>query len=245
MPEIQLRAVTVERTAPGGDVRSLLDEVDLCLSADFVGSLIGPSGSGKTTALRLMNRLLDPTRGEILCDGRPLAEHPSGLLRRRVAMVFDVAHLLGRTVEENLRLVEPDADGSRCAECLRMAGLSEGFLPRRESELSAGERHRVALARALMGEPETLLLDEVTSSLDPSTALAIIKTLRGLREQRGLAILLASHVFDHVRALGGHCAVLIDGRLCEEGPAEDVFRAPREEATRDYLAGRCGGAENG
>ncbi|MBN1475711.1 ATP-binding cassette domain-containing protein [Candidatus Sumerlaeota bacterium] len=232
MPSIHLSGVTVER---GGT--QLLREVSLALPADFVGSLIGPSGAGKTTALRLMNRLIEPTAGEVRVDGRPISEHPIGALRRRVAMVFNETHLLGLTVEENIRLLDPHANGGRVEEVLRQAGLDESFLPRREQGLSAGEKHRVALARALMGEPEMLLLDEVTSSLDRGTALEIIRTLQALRRERGLAIVLASHALEHVRTLGGECVVMVNGEIVERGESEIVLIAPREEATRAFLAG--------
>jgi ABC-type methionine transport system ATPase subunit len=238
LPEIEFRRVTVERPTPNGTVRRLLDDVSLRLEKDFLGSFIGPSGAGKTTALRLMNRLMDPTAGEVLCDGRPLPQHAVGPLRRRVALVFQEPHLLGRTVEENLRVAAPGTDGAACVESLRRAGLDGTFLSRPEGQLSGGEKHRVALARALMVKPEMLLLDEVTSSLDPGTAFEIIATLRALREEQGLAVILASHVLDHVRALGGRCAVLVDGRLIEEGSTEEIFQRPRAEETRDFLAGR-------
>ncbi len=244
MPEIELRGVTVERTAPGGKTRRILDDVSLTLAPDFIGSLIGPSGSGKTTALRLMNRLTDPTVGEVRCDGAPLATLPLRGLRRRVAMVFNEPHLVGKTVAENLRLAVPDADEQRCAECLGFAGLDASFLPRREVGLSAGEKHRVALARALMGEPEMLMLDEVTSSLDRGTALAIIATLHALRERRPLAILLASHALDHVRALRGECAVLVEGRVVERGAVERIFAQPTSAVTRAFLAGERVGANH-
>jgi putative ABC transport system ATP-binding protein len=232
--------VTVER---GGT--QLLRDISLDLPADFVGSLIGPSGAGKTTALRLMNRLIDPTEGEVRVDGQPIAEHPIGSLRRRVAMVFNETHLLGMTVEENIRLLDPHANGGRVEEVLRQAGLDASFLPRREVGLSAGEKHRVALARALMGEPEMLLLDEVTSSLDRGTALEIIRTLQALRRERGLAIVLASHALEHVQALGGECVVMVNGEIVERGDAESILTAPQEEATRAFLAGERLEGRNG
>lgn len=237
MPEISIDHVTVERTPRDGPPRRLLDDVSLTFPKGFVGSLIGPSGAGKTTALRLMNRMIDPTRGELRADGKPMSAWPVAALRRRVAMVFSEPHLLGRTVEENLRLIDPGADAAQCAGRLEDAGLREEFLTRRESELSAGERHRVSLARALMAAPEMILLDEVTSSLDPRAATRIIETLRRLHAERHLSILLASHVFDHVRALGGECAVLIGGRVVEQGPTEAIFSNAQEEATRRYLKG--------
>ena len=220
MPAYALRGVSVER----GSNHALRDAT-LEIPADFVGSVIGPAGSGKSTLLRLLNRLMDPTQGTVEIDGEPIAEQPIASLRRRAALVFQGMDLFGLPVEENLRLLRPDASEQDLRGIMEVVGLDPSFRDRDSETLSAGERARVLLARALMGDPEMLLIDEVIANLDPNSARAAIAALQRVRGERGLAIVHVSHNMAHVRSLGGRCIALDAGRVAQVGPAEEVLES--------------------
>ena len=132
-----------------------------------ITAVVGPSGAGKSTLLRTINRLIDPTAGEVYLDGEPTSRMDPLKLRRRVGMVFQLSALFGATVEEatlyGARLAGRDADAGRL---LEMAGLDAAFLGKAPQTLSVGEQQRVSIARALALEPQVLLIDEPTSALD-------------------------------------------------------------------------------
>jgi ABC-type proline/glycine betaine transport system ATPase subunit len=132
-----------------------------------ITAVVGPSGAGKSTLLRAINRLIEPTAGEVYLDGEPTSGMDPLDLRRRVGMVFQLPALFGATVEEatlyGARLAGKDADAGRL---LEMAGLDASFKDKAPQALSVGEQQRVSIARALALEPEALLMDEPTSALD-------------------------------------------------------------------------------
>ena len=157
-------------------------------------ALAGPSGAGKSTLLRLLNRLADPTRGEIAYRGRPLRERDVLALRREVCLVPQLPALLEGTVADNVaygpRLAGRGCDVSRA---LRLAGLDDSFAGRDARRLSVGEQQRVMLARALALEPAVLLLDEPTSALDEDSKAAVERTLLDLRERLSLSFVFVTH----------------------------------------------------
>ncbi|HKG35112.1 MAG TPA: ATP-binding cassette domain-containing protein [Solirubrobacterales bacterium] len=191
---------------------------------DGTTAVVGPSGAGKSTLLRLLNRLADPGEGEILYRERPLAERDPLALRREVALVPQLPALLPGTAEENLafaaRLAGRDLD---VADCLGHAGLASSFADRVVGQLSVGEQQRVMLARALAQSPSVLLLDEPTAALDQETRDAVERTLRRLREELGLSLVLVSH--DPVQALrlGDWVVRLEAGRVRDCGAAAEVL----------------------
>lgn len=209
-----LDRVTVAR----GEAR-LLDTITARLSAGQCTALVGPSGAGKSTLLRLLNRLDDPTTGQILLDDVPLDELDVLALRRRVGMVAQRPVLLTDRVDEDLRVGQPELADHRIRELLEGVGLA-GFRQRRTSELSGGEAQRVCLARALAIEPEVLLLDEPTSALDGGNAAVIIEAARGHLAGGG-TVVLVSHDLAVVRGIADSVLVLDHGRLtAHRGPDE-------------------------
>jgi phosphonate transport system ATP-binding protein len=187
-----------------------LDGVSLEVPAGQVVALIGPSGAGKSTLIRCINRLVEPTSGQVLLDGldiTALGRGPLRLARRRIGMIFQEFALVERlTVMENVlsgRLGYvgfwrsylrrfPEADVERAFELLARVGL-EDFVDKRADALSGGQRQRVGIARALMQAPELLLVDEPTASLDPKTSRQIMRLLSELCAERGLAAVINIH----------------------------------------------------
>lgn len=222
-----------------------LDDIDLQIHRGEIFGIIGRSGAGKSSLLRLINRLENPSSGQVLINGQDIARlSPAQLrpLRRQVAMIFQHFNLLAtRTVAENIELplqmagVPAAQRAGRVDELLQLVGLGE----RRDAypaQLSGGQKQRVGIARALVLEPQILLCDEATSALDPESTQAILHLLRDINRRLGLTIVLITHEMEVIRDLCHRVAVLERGRVVEQGEVWRVFGDPRHEVSRLLLA---------
>ena len=236
-PLFALRRVTLERGQS-----AILRDVSLDLPRTGITALIGPSGAGKTSLLRLLNRLDDPSSGEVWFNGRPIISTPVGALRRRVGFVFQKPVLFPGTVSDNLQTAvalggPAEAGGApRAALVLEAVGLTADYADRETAELSGGEQQRVTIARVLMTRPEVLLLDEPTSALDPEVAEHLLVTIRRLSRERGVAVVMVTHRLHEAREISTHVVMLEAGRVVEDGTANGIFSAPTHARTREYLA---------
>ena len=214
----ELKDVSLAR---GG--RDVLEDVSVGIPAGAT-AIVGPSGAGKSTLLRLLDRLAEPDTGSIEFAGRALTEYDPLRLRREVGLVPQLPALLEGTVASNIEfaagLAEREADTERW---LGLAGLGPGFADRDVSRLSVGEQQRAMLARALAQEPKVLLLDEPTSALDEEARDAVEATLRHLREEIDVSLVLVSHDPAQARRLGNYVIRLRTGRVQSCGPAEEVL----------------------
>jgi putative ABC transport system ATP-binding protein len=187
-------------------------------------AIVGPSGAGKSTLLRLLNRLVDPDRGEIDYRGRPLRAYEPLALRREVGLVPQLPALLEGTVEWNLRYAaELAGESLDTARALSLAGLEPSFAGRDVAKLSVGEQQRAMLARALAQRPRVLLLDEPTSALDHAARDTIEAALAELRRELEISTVLVSHDPDQARRLSDWVLRLEGGRLVGCGPLEEVL----------------------
>ncbi|MHC5654140.1 ABC transporter ATP-binding protein [Stappia sp. ICDLI1TA098] len=218
--------------------RTLVDNVDLSIAAGRTTMIMGANGAGKSLLLRLVHGLIAPTSGEIAWRGRPLDR----AARDAQAMVFQRPVMLRRSVMANLafalavRGIRGRERAERIRQALEQANLSE--LARQPARvLSGGEQQRLAVVRALACDPQLLLLDEPTASLDPASTLAIEDLVRGARA-RGVTVAMITHDVGQARRLGDDVAFLHGGRLVETGPAERVLTSPRSPAARAWLEGR-------
>ncbi|MDI3469775.1 MAG: Tungstate ABC transporter, ATP-binding protein [Pseudolabrys sp.] len=213
---------------------TILDRLSLTVGAGAPTVLIGPNGAGKTTALRLMAGLMAPTSGRITWGGRP--DVPA-----RRAIMFQKPAMLRRSAGGNLRYALnaagiPRRDyAGRIHELLALVGL-DGLERRPARRLSGGEQQRLALARALAGDPAVLLLDEPTASLDPAATKTIEDVIRAVAA-KGAKVVMSTHDLGQARRLGGDIVLLHRGRLLETGPAATFFTSPQTEAARIFLAG--------
>lgn len=236
----ELRGVSQERAG-----RLVLDRVDLTLPAGEVVALVGPSGAGKTSLLRLLDRLDDPTTGEVRYAGSAVTAMPVRELRRRVGFVFQTPTMLPGTVADNLRIARALGATARDAHAndiaadvagaLALAGLDASYANRLADQLSGGERQRVGIARALMTRPDVLLLDEPTAALDPEVAERLMTTVSRLSREAGLGIVMVTHRLAEARAASTYAVMLESGRVVESGATADLFASPREARTRAYL----------
>ena len=228
-----------------GDVHTLRS-VDLDIPSGEVVALVGPSGAGKTSLIRLLNRLDDPSSGFVTYNGSPITAIPVRELRRRVGFVFQAPVMFAGTVAANLDVarelgrLEPTSGTSARPplsneEALEYAGVDASLARRDAQSLSGGERQRVSIARALMSNPETLLLDEPTSALDPDVAEHVMATIHTLADQLHLTIVMVTHRLAEARSASTHTVFMEAGRVVESGPTETMFTSPTESRTREYL----------
>ena len=212
--------------------------VDAAVSGGSITAVVGPSGAGKSTLLRAINRLIEPSAGEVYLDGEPTSGMDPLRLRRRIGMVFQLPALFGATVEEatlyGARLAGRDAEAGRL---LEMAGLEVSFASKAPQSLSVGEQQRVSIARALALEPEALLMDEPTSALDEAARRRIEELIRELNASLGLTIVVVSHDLGQVERVADRVVVLAAGRSEGEWSKEEFFSGPGEPARR-YISGR-------
>ncbi|MCZ7392183.1 MAG: phosphate ABC transporter ATP-binding protein [Candidatus Methanoperedens sp.] len=195
----------------------ILSSLDLRIQRGELVTIMGASGSGKTTLLRLINRLSEADSGTIMLNGREIRDYAPIELRRKVGMVFQVPVVFKGSVRDNLAFGMKLWGDALDIEALAQAcGISETLLNADAEQLSVGEKQRVCIARALVNQPEVLLLDEPTSSLDAVAAERIEKLLLNLRKDSNLTMLWITHEREQAQRIGGRRLVLKEGKLEEE-----------------------------
>ena len=222
--------VTVE-----SDGRRIVGPVSATIPDSGVSVLVGPSGSGKSTLLRLCNRLEVPSAGRVLFRGDDVGSLDPLKLRRRVGMVFQAPTPFGGSVRDNLLVAAPAADEQRQLDALRHADLDPSFLDRDAGALSGGEAQRVCLARTMIAEPEVLLMDEPTASLDVDHRLALERQACVLAEA-GVPVIWVTHDLDQVRRVGDRVLRVEDGRVTASGSSAGVLDEAGEPAGMEGAA---------
>ncbi|MHB9145881.1 MAG: ABC transporter ATP-binding protein [Symbiobacteriia bacterium] len=246
-PLFSLRSVTKWRPDEAGHPVAVLSQVSLDLQPGVITTLVGPSGAGKSTLLHLLNRLEDPDEGSILYRGEDLRRQEVVRLRRAVGLVLQAPVMLPGTVLYNIaagpRLRGETLAPARATELLQLVGLVPSFLGREARSLSGGEQQRVSLARALANEPEVLLLDEVTSSLDPAAAHDVEALIVDLARRLSLTAIWVTHDLGQAERAGDRLVLLVAGRVVEEAGTAAFFVGPVTEAGRHFLASAREGAQ--
>jgi osmoprotectant transport system ATP-binding protein len=208
---------------------------------EFV-AIVGPSGSGKTTLLRLVNRLADPSEGEVFIGGENVREADPAKLRRRIGYVFQGIGLFPHlTVAENIsitpRLLGWSAEKmrGRARELLELVRLPSEYEERMPDELSGGERQRVGVARAIAAEPKIVLMDEPFGALDPVTRDALTQDYRELHDKLGLTSVMITHDMLEALILADRIVVLQEGKIIEEGTPQALAKSPKHEFVRELM----------
>ena len=224
---------------------SVLKDVSLGVAKGEVLSIIGPSGSGKSTLLRVLIGLTPPSGGEVRLAGEKIdyaSRRGVRALRDKMSIVFQEYNLFqNMTVMRNVTVAplkvrkrpraEVEAEALALLDKVGMAHKRDAF----PEELSGGQQQRVAIARALATKPDILLLDEVTAALDPERVNEVLETIRTLTSE-GITMLIVSHEMAFVREISTRVAMMDEGRLIECGPPTQIFDAPKERRTRDFVS---------
>src|SRR5690625_1026984 len=232
----------------------VLNELDFSVQPGERVTLIGPSGSGKTTILRLLMTLETINGGVIWVNGEPLSHMRRGgrlvkaneaylrRARRSIGMVFQQFNLFpNMSVRKNitegpvhsLGVSKPEAN-QRAEELLDLVGLSEK-IDAHPTQLSGGQQQRVAIARALAMQPQILLLDEVTSALDPELVAGVLDVLRDIAQSTDITMLCVTHEMSFARDVSHRVLMFDEGQIAEEGSPERIFGDPQEERTKSFL----------
>lgn len=208
------------------DDERIVDGVSLAVDVAEVLAIVGPSGAGKSSFLRLLNRLDEPTSGTVLLDGVDYREIPPQKLRRRIGFVPQDSALREGTVADNVtvgpRLRDETVSDDRVERLLARVDLA-GYASRDASSLSGGEAQRVAIARTIINEPEVILLDEPTASLDAAAEAKVEDLLTDLITESDLTCVLVTHDRDQARRLADRVAVFEDGCVTETGQLGSVM----------------------
>ncbi len=233
---------------------TVLDGLDLDIHRGEKVSVIGPSGSGKTTVLRMLMTLETINDGVIWVEGEPLTHMkrngklvPADInhirkIRAKIGMVFQSFNLfphmtaMANCIEAPITVLgmkRSEAE-ARAAELLDMVGLSQkkGHYP---SQLSGGQQQRVAIARALAMRPKIMLFDEVTSALDPELVGEVLEVIRKLGREHDLTMLMVTHQMGFAKEFSDRVCFFHAGKICEQGPPSELFGAPKNERTRQFL----------
>lgn len=236
---IQLKAV--RKTFGQTEV---LKGIDVDIAEGEVVVLIGPSGSGKSTLLRTMNLLESVTSGQVLFEGVDITDSQNDLfaMREKMGMVFQHFHLFPHmTVLDNLTLAPIKVKGvsKAAAQEQAQALLEKVGLPDKAKafpqSLSGGQQQRIAIARGLAMNPDVLLFDEPTSALDPEMVGEVLAVMKDLAKS-GMTMVIVTHEMGFAREVADRVIFMADGRIVEEGTPEQVFDAPQEERTREFLS---------
>ncbi len=234
MARLDLRGIRKEFGAT-----TALAELSLEVESGELVSLLGPSGCGKTTALRIVAGFEQPTRGELLVDGRDVTPVPAS--KRNMGMVFQAYSLFpNMTARQNvefgmrMRKIARDKCRARAEELLGLVGLAER-VSNYPHELSGGQQQRVALARALAIEPAILLLDEPLSALDAKVRVDLRQQIRRVQTRLGITTLYVTHDQEEALSISDRIAVMSDGNLEQVGAPADIYRSPRTEFVANFV----------
>jgi tungstate transport system ATP-binding protein len=221
--------------------RTVLEIEALSIERGEILAVLGPSGAGKSTLLRLLNFVEAPSAGSLHFAGQPVAANPPLALVRRVTTVFQRPIMLNQTLRENvaygLRVRGLPADGRVDAALARVGLTGLAQRPAHARSISGGELQRAALARALVLEPDVLLLDEPTANLDPYNVNLIEAIVREHNRTRGTTMVMVTHNVFQAHRMATRVGLLLNGRLIEVAPTAEFFERPRDPRTAAFVNG--------
>lgn len=222
----------------------VLRGINLTVQEGEVVCVIGPSGGGKSTLLRCLNRLEEPSGGEIIVDGYTITDKKANVnhIRQNIGMVFQSFNLFAHlTVKKNimlapvdLKLMTKEEAEKKTMELLARVGLADK-VNAYPHQLSGGQQQRVAIARALAMNPDIMLFDEPTSALDPEMVGEVLSVMKELAEG-GMTMVVVTHEMGFARDVADRVILIADGVIVEEGPPEQIFDHPQTKRTQDFLA---------
>ena len=240
----ETRGATVEFrsvTKRYGDTVAV-DGLSFAIPAGRICVLVGPSGCGKTTSLRMVNRLIEPTSGEILIDGENVLQGDPTELRRRIGYVIQQTGLFPhQTVADNIATVPrllgwpKERIGARVDELLTLIGLDVRMLRRYPAQLSGGERQRVGVARAMAARPPVMLMDEPFAAVDPIVRERLQNEFLRLQRDQGITVIFVTHDIDEAIKLGDRVAIMRAGKLVQYAPPGELLAHPADDFVARFV----------
>ncbi len=222
--------------------KEVLKNVTLAINRGEIFALLGPSGAGKTTLLRILDFFEKPESGAVVFDGMQLSFQDGKKVRRKMSLLFQTPAVFNASVFDNVaygllvRGIDKVIIGKKVGEALNIVGLS-GMEKQRARTLSGGEAQRMAFARAIVYEPQILLLDEPTANLDPANVAKIEEIIRRIRNDLGTTIVIATHNIPQVKRIADRAGILLNGELIEVNSIGGIFTAPWDERSAAFLKG--------
>jgi osmoprotectant transport system ATP-binding protein len=238
------RGATVELRGLTKRYRDALavDDLSFTVPAGRICVLVGPSGCGKTTSLRMVNRLIEPTAGDIVMDGESVLHGDPTTLRRRIGYVIQQVGLFPhRTIAENIATVpqllgwRADRIRARVDELLALVGLDLRMRDRYPAQLSGGERQRVGVARAMAAEPPLMLMDEPFGAVDPIVRDRLQHEFLRIQRAVGMTVIFVTHDIDEAIRLGDRIAVMRTGRLVQYAPPGELLAHPADDFVAEFV----------
>jgi osmoprotectant transport system ATP-binding protein len=237
-----LRFVDVVKQYPGADAPTI-ESLSIEVPAGEICVLVGPSGCGKTTAMRMVNRMIEPTSGQILIDGQPNTARPASDLRREIGYVIQQTGLFPhRSVAQNVATVprllgwQKDRIATRTSELLELVGLDPTFADRYPAQLSGGQRQRVGVARALAVDPPLMLMDEPFGAIDPITRERLQNEFLRLQETLRRTIVFVTHDIDEAIKMGDRIAVMRPGgHLAQYATPSELLLSPADDFVEQFV----------
>src|SRR5437660_6666190 len=219
-----------------------VDGLSFAVPAGRICVLVGPSGCGKTTSLRMVNRLIEPTSGEILIDGENVLQGDPTELRRRIGYVIQQTGLFPhQTVADNIAAVPrlhgwpKERSGERVDELLTLTGLAGRMLRGYRAKLSGGERQRVGVARAMAARPPVMLMDEPFAAVDPIVRERLQNEFLRLQRDQGITVIFVTHDIDEAIKLGDRVAIMRAGKLVQYAPPGELLARPADDFVAQFV----------
>ena len=256
MPLLEVKNLRTWFPVTGGVFRrhiddiKAVDDVSFSIESGTTVGLVGESGSGKSTIGKTILKLVAPTSGQVLFDGRdvlPMSEGEFRPLRREMQMIFQdpfgslnprhtIFQIVGEALEIHFPTMDRAARRERVAELMKQVGLKPEMMERYPHEFSGGQRQRIGIARALAVKPKFIVCDEPVSALDVSVQAQIVNLLQDLQEELGLTYLFIAHDLAVVEHVSDHVLVMYRGKIVESASAESIYANPQHDYTRKLLA---------
>ena len=234
----------VTKTYKGGN--AVLDNLTFEIADGEVVVLIGPSGCGKTTTLKMINKLIAPTKGHIFIDAQDISTMDSTALRRKQGYVVQSIGLFPHlTIKENIELIptlaktDPDVVAERTGKLMEMVGLSpEDYFHRYPNQLSGGQQQRIGVARAFAMNPEMILMDEPFSALDPITRTSLQDELVRIQHKQHKTIVFVTHDMDEAIRIADKICIMNEGKILQYDSPEQILKNPADDFVRNFVGKR-------
>ncbi|MDN4494938.1 ABC transporter ATP-binding protein [Ureibacillus aquaedulcis] len=211
----------------------ILNNISGSFYEEQITTLVGPSGAGKTTLLKMCNGLISPTSGEVFIESISIDSIAPTTLRKNIGIVLQNAPIIHGTVFENIALPfslqEKKLTEKEAILFLEAVGLDHTFLYRRASDLSGGQKQKISIARSLVNKPKVLLLDEITSALDPASVSEIEQLILKINQEFQVTIVWITHNIEQAKRIGDFTWILMEGRLLESGESSILSTSTNEQ----------------